>query len=441
MEKNVFIEKVAKFIESHHILSPSLHYLVAVSGGADSVVLLRVLLAMGYNCTVAHCNFHLRGAESNRDEAFVTTLCHNLGVECIVKHFDVPAYEQEHGVSTEMACRELRYSWFRKLLSERNLAAVLVAHHSDDNIETLFLNILRGSGIAGLSAMRPVNGNVCRPLLGVSRSEIESFAKAIGQSWVTDSTNRESVVKRNRLRNIVLPALLAQFPDAVSGILHTIDNVQGCEGLYRHFVDELHSACTSLDGNIERINLKALRERAGIDNVPTALFELLKKYGFNSSQVSDILIASTGSRFLSASHIAVVNRNCIDIAHITGTDDDVPPLSQVVGMTICDAAGFSPRSLNGKTEVCFDSEILNAKLELRHWQQGDRFRPFGMKGSRLVSDIFSDLKLSELQKQRVLLLTANGKIVWILGIRSGALYPITSSTTKVLILNIRSMEL
>ena len=169
MEKNVFIEKVAKFIESHHILSPNEAYLVAVSGGADSVVLLRVMLALGFSCKVAHCNFHLRGEESLRDERFVTALCRDLGVECIVTHFDVPAYERKHGVSTEMACRELRYAWFRELMREHSLDAVVVAHHSDDNVETLFLNLMRGSGIAGLTAMRPVSGDVRRPLLGVSR--------------------------------------------------------------------------------------------------------------------------------------------------------------------------------------------------------------------------------------------------------------------------------
>lgn len=438
MEKNVFIEKVAKFIEAHHILSPDAAYLVAVSGGADSVVLLRVMLALGYRCTVAHCNFHLRGEESVRDEHFVTALCRDLGVECIVTHFDVPAYEREHGVSTEMACRELRYAWFRELMRERQLAAVVVAHHSDDNVETLFLNIMRGSGIAGLTAMRPVSGDVRRPLLGVSRGEIEAFAAEIGQTWVTDSTNLESIVKRNRLRNIVIPELLRQFHDAMSGILRTIGNLQQCNSLYQHYIDELKQACCSTDGDIVRVNLATLSDRVG-ENIHTALFEIIREYGFNSAQVQEMLAASTGCRFISGSHIAVINRNFLDISPSTG-DEEIPSIEQVMNVEIRDAAGFLPRSLNGKTAVCFDASILNAKLELRHWRKGDRFRPFGMKGTRLVSDIFSDLKLSEPQKRRVLLLTANDDIVWILGIRSGALYPITASTKRILVLSLRSME-
>ena len=438
MEKNVFIEKVAKFIESHHILSPNEAYLVAVSGGADSVVLLRVMLELGYRCTVAHCNFHLRGEESVRDEHFVTALCRDLGVECIVTHFDVPAYEREHGVSTEMACRELRYAWFRELMREHSLDAVVVAHHSDDNVETLFLNLMRGSGIAGLTAMRPVSGDVRRPLLGVSRCEIEAFAAVIGQPFVTDSTNLESIVKRNRLRNIVIPELLRQFPDAQSGILRTIDNVQQCNSLYRQYINELKQACCSTDGDIVRVNLATLGDRVG-ENIHTALFEIIRDYGFNSAQVHEMLAASTGSRFISGSHVVVINRDCIDIAP-PAVEEEVPAIEEVVHIMIRDATGFSPRSLDGKTAVCFDTSILNAKLELRHWQQGDRFRPFGMKGSRLVSDIFSDLKLSEQQKRRVLLLTADGDIVWILGIRSGALYSMTASTKRILVLTLRSME-
>lgn len=438
MEKNVFIEKVAKFIESHHILSPDEAYLVAVSGGADSVVLLRVMLALGFSCKVAHCNFHLRGEESVRDEHFVTALCRDLGVECIVTHFDVPAYEREHGVSTEMACRELRYAWFRELMREHSLDAVVVAHHSDDNVETLFLNLMRGSGIAGLTAMRPVSGDVRRPLLGVSRCEIEAFAAVIGQPFVTDSTNLESIVKRNRLRNIVIPELLRQFPDAQSGILRTIDNVQQCNSLYRQYINELKQACCSTDGDIVRVNLATLGDRVG-ENIHTALFEIIRDYGFNSAQVHEMLAASTGSRFISGSHVVVINRDCIDIAP-PAVEEEVPAIEEVVHIMIRDATGFSPRSLDGKTAVCFDTSILNAKLELRHWQQGDRFRPFGMKGSRLVSDIFSDLKLSEQQKRRVLLLTADGDIVWILGIRSGALYSMTASTKRILVLTLRSME-
>ena len=435
MEKNVFIEKIRAFIEKCHVLSHSEAYLVAVSGGADSVVLLRVMLELGYRCTVAHCNFHLRGDESVRDEQFVTRLCRELGVECLVTHFDVAAYEREHGVSTEMACRELRYAWFRELLRERGLAAVVVAHHSDDNVETLFLNLLRGSGIAGMCAMRAVSGDVRRPLLGVSRLEIEEYAAAIGQSFVTDSTNLESVVKRNRLRNIVIPELRNQFPDAISGILRTINNIQQCQGLYCRYINELKQSCCSADGAIVRINVASLCDRVG-NSLSTTLFEIVREYGFNAVQVAEMAEASTGSRFLSPSHIAVINRGYIDV-FCNSTGDEAVAIDDLVDMQVVDAQEFSLRRIDGRTSVCFDAAILQTSLELRHWRKGDRLRPFGMRGTRLVSDIFSDLKLSEPEKNRVWLLTADGEIVWILGVRSSAHYPVTPHTTKVATLSLK----
>lgn len=452
MEKKKFIEKVAKFVEAHHILRRDEGYLVAVSGGADSVVLLRVLLELGYRCTVAHCNFHLRGEESVRDERFVTRLCHDLGVECEVTHFDVAAYEREHGVSTEMACRELRYAWFRKLLHERGLAAVVVAHHSDDNIETLFLNLLRGSGIAGLAAMQPVRGDVRRPLLGVSRHEIEAYAVATGQSFVTDSTNLESVVKRNRLRNIVLPELRRQFPEADVGLQRTIANVQQCSGLYGRYVSELRQDCVSGTGEVERIDVARLAARTG-ESLATAIFELVRPYGFNSAQAAEMATAQVGKRFLSATHTATMGRDAIEIYHTQSLRDDkeyivdlramteqggsCPRLPIAIEARLIDAAGFTPRSVDGKRTVCFDAaSLLRCRLALRHWRRGDRFAPFGMRGTRLVSDIFSDLKLTEHAKRSQWILTADGTPVWLPGLRSSRHHCVSPGTKSIVLLTV-----
>lgn len=452
MEKMVFIEKVENFIAAHRVLCPNEQYLVAVSGGADSVVLLHTMMALGYRCTVAHCNFHLRGEESVRDERHVVALCKRLGVDCLVTHFDVPAYEREHGVSTEMACRELRYAWFRRLLAEHNLAAVVVAHHSDDNIETLFLNILRGSGIAGMAAMQPVSGDVRRPLLGVSRHDIEEFAHAIGEEYVTDSSNLESIVKRNRLRNIVLPELRRQFPQADAGILRTIASMQQCNGLYRHFVGELQRDCLHHDGIAVRIDMKRLAARSG-DYLASAVFELVRQYGFNSAQAAELAAAahSPGKRFLSATHTASVGRNSIEIFPSSATAGeeeyilDLPAMLRhgcgcnlpvEIHARLTDASRFSPRSLDGKFSVCFDASIIGCRLVLRHWRKADRFRPFGMRGSRLVSDIFSDLNLSELTKRSLWLLTADDEIVWILSIRSSACHPVGPSSSQCVILSL-----
>ncbi len=456
MEKNDFIEKIDSFAKKHRILSLNESYLVAVSGGADSVVLLRVLLELGMQCTVAHCNFHLRGAESDRDENFVTALCQNLGVECIVTHFDVAAYERMHGVSTEMACRELRYEWFRSLMAERRLNAILVAHHSDDNIETLFLNILRGSGIAGMTAMRPVNGDVRRPLLCVSRSEIERFASLINQDFIIDSSNLESVVKRNRLRNILLPMMRELFPNADSGILRTIENMQQCYGLYHRYISNLEAECASPEGTENpcseslKINLTQLA-RISEESFPTAIFELIRQYGFNSANATEIASSfnsqdcSTGKKFYSSSHTAVINRGFLCIFPSLATDNSEEYIVDLSGniespvkinVAMENADSFTPKGLDGKRTVCFDAKIMQHRLSLRHWHKGDRFKPFGLRGSRLVSDVFSDLKLSEQEKRNVWLLTADDEIVWLLGIRSAASFPITKSTESLLRLSL-----
>ena len=244
-----FLNKVKAFIDSDCGIDASVPVLVALSGGADSVALLRVLLELGYDCRAAHCNFHLRGDESNRDECFVTELCQLLGVKFDVKHFDVPYYMKEHGVSLEMACRELRYEWFEQLRLEHGCQCIAVAHHSDDNIETFFLNALRGTGIAGLTGMKPRNANVVRPLLCVSRNEILEWLESLHQDFVTDSTNLENDARRNRLRNVVLPTIYSEFEGSKDSLLKTIENMTRCNDLYNESVGVMRNIVSEREGN------------------------------------------------------------------------------------------------------------------------------------------------------------------------------------------------
>lgn len=458
MEKSIFIEKIDSFIKKEHLFCSDSRYLLAVSGGADSVVMLRALLSLGIDCAVAHCNFHLRGEESNRDARFVEALCSRLGVKLFSIDFDVPAYQVEHHMSLEMACRKLRYNWFTEIISEHGFEAVVVAHHSDDNIETLFLNLIRGTGIAGTTGMQPSGYNGCRvlrPMLCVSRAEIEAYAALIGQDFVTDSTNRENDVKRNRLRNVILPALREYFPDADKGLLRTIDNLRQCERLYRTNIIEVASHHLDVEqSDITVIHLSEFINRY-IDEgcAETMLFELISMYGFSPTQMPEIIDAyrsenqGTGKLFLTKNgeYEAVLSRGNLEIAKCFVSNDEIDiDLSQHIdypeniAVKMCDGASFSPKGIDGKSTVCFSSEILTSHLTLRHWREGDRIRPFGMKGTRLVSDIFSDLKLSTIRKRRLWLLTADGQVLWILGIRSAALYPVTPATPRYLHLSYRN---
>lgn len=412
--------------------------LVALSGGADSVALLRLLLSAGINCHAAHCNFHLRGEESMRDERFVRDLCKRLGVPLTVKDFDVAAWQQKHGGSVEMACRELRYAWFedeRRLLS---CDLIAVAHHADDQVETVFLNLMRGTRIRGLSGMKKLSGNIWRPLLGISRTDILAFLEEIDQDYVTDSTNAQNDYRRNRLRNIVLPVIEQQFPQGRERILDTIDNVADDNDLLMELIqqtipDERHIAIDSLCSH---------------PHAPTLLYHCIRHLGFNREQCTQAVEAArhsnTGRKFKANGFLLVVNRQSLDIELISESQDIEIPLDLHSGIThpinLSISRGdipFSPLMCDGKRTVAFNTQIFDCqRIVLRHWRRGDRMKPYGMNGSKLLSDMFNDLKLDHADRQNAWLLEADGNILWVLGHRSAAYYPVKKESQDYVILKL-----
>ena len=437
-----FLNKVRAFIDSDCGIDASVPVLVALSGGADSVALLRVLLALGYDCRAAHCNFHLRGDESNRDERFVSELCQQLNVPLDVKHFDVPAYMQEHGVSLEMACRELRYEWFEQLRLEHGCQCIAVAHHSDDNIETFFLNALRGTGIAGLTGMKPRNANVVRPLLCVSRNEILEWLDSLHQDFVTDSTNLENDARRNRLRNVVLPAIYSEFEGSKDSLLKTIENMTRCNDLYNESVGVMRNIVSERDGSTLIIDAEIL---GSFDNREMLLYEILKPYGFNYEQCCNMLTSAVGRHFTSSTHKLVINRSTIEMEplteykeeiHIIDLDDEI--ITKPIKLTITHVHGkrFSPAMADGKRVVVFSNEILQcSEVLLRHWREGDRLKPFGMKGSKLLSDLFTDHKLNEKEKNNTWILEADGEILWVLGYRASRVFKVPNDSTDFVMIS------
>lgn len=284
----MFIRKVSQFIEEKHLFGSGDKVLVALSGGADSVALLRVLLRLGYACEAAHCNFHLRGEESVRDERFVRALTERLGVPLHVIHFDTNAYAASHNVSVEMAARELRYDWFAKLRQECGAKVVAVAHHRDDSVETFLLNLVRGTGINGLQGIRPVNGEVVRPLLCVSRAEILDYLSSLGQDYVTDSTNLQDEFVRNKLRLNVIPMLETINPSVSETIAETARRLADVAQVYQEAIQAARKRVMP-DG--ETIDIPVLCREPGAQNL---LFELLYPLGFNAAQVSDVFRALHG---------------------------------------------------------------------------------------------------------------------------------------------------
>jgi tRNA(Ile)-lysidine synthase len=436
-----FLDKVKSFIDSGALIDASMPVLVALSGGADSVALLRVLLKLGYDCRAAHCNFHLRGDESDRDERFVTELCCNLEVPLYIKHFDVPACMSERGVSMEMACRELRYEWFDELIAEHGCQCVAVAHHNDDNIETFFLNALRGTGIAGLTGMRPRNANVVRPLLCVSRSDILEWLDSLHQDYVTDSTNLENDARRNRLRNVVLPALYSEFDGAKDSLLKTIENMTRCNDLYHESVDVMRNIVSEREGDSLIIDTEILNS---FDNREMLLYEILKPLGFNYEQCCDMLTSAVGRHFTSTTHNATINRATIEVEplaerkeeiHVIDLEDEIVTEPIKLEITHVHGKPFSPAMVDGKNMVAFCNEILQcSEVLLRHWREGDRFKPFGMNGSKLLSDLFTDLKLTEKQKNATWLLEADGEILWVIGYRAAQSFKVPKDASSYILL-------
>lgn len=424
----MFIKKVSQFIEEKHLLSFGDKVLVALSGGADSVALLRVLLRLGYACEAAHCNFHLRGEESVRDERFVRALAERLGVPLHVIHFDTNAYAVSHNVSVEMAARELRYDWFAKLRQECGAKVVAVAHHRDDSVETFLLNLVRGTGINGLQGIRPVNGDVVRPLLCVSRAEILDYLSSLGQDYVTDSTNLQDEFVRNKLRLNVIPILEIINPSVSDTIAETARRLADVAQVYQ---EAIQAAKQRVMPDGETIDIPALCREPGAQNL---LFELLYPLGFNAAQVNDVFRAlhgESGRMFYSREWVLLIDRNRL-ICRPLGEVEPQPELC-LERMEV-----NPPFSVpHNNKEAYVDAEKVQGELTLRKWQSGDKFIPFGMKGFKSVRNYLRDKKFSRFEKERQWVVCDGDRIVWLVNERLDNRFRVTSETRFVINLKLK----
>ena len=441
--------KVETFIRQQHLLQSDGRYLVALSGGADSVCLLLVLKQLGYFVEAIHCNFHLRGEESDRDELFCQNLCAEKQIPLHLVHFDTREYAQLHKVSIEMAARQLRYHHFASLCHDLGFDGVCVAHHQDDVAETVLMNLIRGTGIKGLSGIKPkiqqrlrvgakagipIHLTVIRPLLCVTRDEIEHFLKEIGQDYVTDSTNLVPDVLRNKIRLQVLPLLDEIAPSASRNIVETAENVAFAED----FLDQVVS------GMMDELKEEGSIPVSKIKN-EYLLFRILSDYGFTSVQIKQIyahLDAPTGTEFRSESHILVFDRGRLLIEEVEKNPFHEMRIPEE-GTYILDETAKLRIERMPKPEdfeiprssdvIALDADRLQMPLTVRLPKEGDRFTPFGMQGSKLVSDFLTDQKLSLLEKRRqLIILDSTGRILWVVGLRPDNHFRITDSTRTIL---------
>lgn len=421
-------QSVTQFIEKEKLFTLKDKILVALSGGADSVALLHLLLALGYTCEAAHCNFHLRGKESDRDEEFVRKLCKQLYIPLHIVRFETMQYATEKRISIEMAARELRYQWFAELKKECNASAIAVAHHQDDSVETLLLNLIRGTGIGGLLGIRPKNGDIVRPLLCVSREEIIGYLNEIRQEYVTDSTNLQDEYTRNKIRLNLLPLMAEINPSVKESIVATSNYLNEAAILYNKGIADGRQRVSTPEGiHIGRL----LKEPA-----PKALlFEILHPLGFNSAQIEDVfnsLTGQPGKQFRSKEWRIIKDRELLLTIKEKKENDTAPSFKLVMEESEYTPDFIIPRE---KDKVCFDADKLKGGLTIRRWQQGDVFVPFGMKGQKRVSDYLTDRKKSLVEKEQQWVLCCGDDIAWLIGERTDNRFRIDETTRRAIIIS------
>lgn len=435
------IERFQQYIKQQKLCNNDNHILLAISGGVDSVVMLDLFIRAKYRISIAHCNFQLRGNESERDEQFVKKLGEDQKVKVYTKQFDTKAYAHENKVSIQVAARELRYVWFEELIQKEGLNYVAVAQHADDQAETFFINLLRGSGLSGLRGMPVKRDNIIRPLLFAKRDDIESYAHERNLLFREDSSNKEDTYLRNKIRLKLIPELEKVGTKATDAVRESIQHLNDADILLKQLLNEKLLSVSRKENGIYRLSLDGIIE---LKPHKIWMYYLLRNFDFNRDITNNISEAITGKQsgktFYSTTHKAVVDRNAIFIEQIKvhntkeyEIDTDQEVITEPLYLTI-------KKSINKKTFKIkhdlnmgqLDLDKLSFPLKIRKWKKGDRFHPIGMKGSKLISDFFIDKKINLLEKQNIWLLVSGDDIVWIIGYRISEKYKITNETINML---------
>lgn len=414
---------------------------IAISGGIDSVVLAHLCHKLNFNFALAHCNFNLRGNESDADEAFVLDLGEQLDVEVFVQNFDTEVYAEENKCSIQMAARELRYDWFSELARQLNFDYIITAHHADDNLETFLINFTRGTGLKGLTGIPELNGNIARPLLSFSRETIEAYAKSENIDWREDSSNSSRKYLRNKLRHDVIPILKEINPNVLHSLQNTLSNLKETEAIVNQSIkDFLSKAILKKEGNTITYTVSEFKKQ---NNSKAFLFEAFKDCGFTEwNDIEGLLDAETGKYIASGTHKLTKHREFLILELVSESISLNQPIkisavevqkSQVktpLGVLFFDEA--EALRDNAKNTIYVDLEMLKYPLEFRLWQTGDVFHPIGMKGKKKVSKYLKDEKLTPREKDNTWVLTSEDKIVWVVGRRADDRFKVSGQTNQIL---------
>ena len=427
--------KVQQFITEKSLFSIEDKLILGISGGADSLCLMHVFLELGYSFELAHCNFNLRGEESDADEYFVKDLAKKYQLKIHVKQFDTLVYAAENKISIQMAARDLRYAWFEKLRIKLNAKYLAIAHHANDDVETFFINLVRGSGLKGFLGIKEKNNAIIRPLLSVSRLEIEQYLKDRGLVFREDSSNASVKYLRNKIRHELIPLLAQMNPSIQQTVKDEMRILEGVAQIYASKVEEVRKDLTQEKNGIVQLEISAL---LALNPLHSYLYELLSAYGFYAVEaISKALQGQSGKQFFSSTHQLVVDRENIFISLLNKENEVFEITEKTISLVYPLEINF--KVIADKTIIYdnniaqLDVEKLKFPLTLRKWKEGDKFMPLGMKKFKKLSDFFIDSKFSIIDKQEQWLLCSGVDIVWVLGCRIDERYKLESNTKKVYI--------
>jgi len=429
------IERLKNHIASSLPFLKDKQLLIACSGGVDSVVLCYLFKSLNYQFSIAHCNFSLRGNDSDLDEEFVNDLADKLSVPVFTKTFSTQSFADEYQVSIQMAARDLRYDWFEVLCKEHNFDLILTAHHLDDDLETFFINLSRGTGVRGLTGIPEINDRVIRPLLIFSKDEIIAFAKEKDLIWREDKSNSETDYLRNQVRHDLVPEFMKINDSALKNFRRTKDHLgESIELIDDYLVLISNLICTEIQDGIQ-IDIDKLKD---LPHTQALLYELLSPYGFTAwDDIADLLNAQSGKTIYSGSHRLIKDRDHLILSKaessdalneimISGSDKEI---NSQIHMKFEEVMTIENTN---KSSIFVDKEKLEYPLKIRHWKEGDTFFPFGMKGKKKLSKFFKDEKLSLLAKEKIRVLLSDNQIVWVIGLRPDDRFKVEDNTKKII---------
>lgn len=407
--------------------------LIACSGGVDSIVLAHLIKSLNFEMALAHCNFSLRGKESDGDEMFVIGLAKNMEIPIFAETFNTKTFAKKNRISTQMAARMLRYDWFEGILKNFKYDYLLTAHHLDDDLETFFINLSRGTGINGLTGIPTKSGNIIRPLLSFSRDEIEAYAEKNKLKWREDSSNQKPDYLRNKLRLEVLPLFKETNDSVLKNFKKTQRNLQSSKNLIEDYMALIYNLAVSEDVDFYRIDIQKLKE---LPNTDALLYELLHGFGFTEwDDVSSLLNAQTGKQLFSKTHKLLKNRNELLLSVIDSDAQNDEFFISEEGIDFPIKLKIESVESIGETKknlVYVASEKMKFPLKIRKWREGDTFQPFGLKGNKKLSKFFKDEKISLIEKDKIWLLLSDEKIVWVIGHRMDDYFRVNENTKKIL---------